>query len=207
MPFLGVSAIEHMARARSIASQRDLQPRLAARTTAMPVVPDGARHATINVNGIERRAAGRRHPDAVRRRPLPRGVRSAVPDRGRLRRDEGGDRRAARRASRADVAGLRVRAARSDGRAPDAHAGSIAGHWRARRAITACWAGAAGRWPARAPTITSTSRGSPASRLRGLRAGTDRARASAGRIIRDIDDLVSATKVIALALLELTGTA
>src|SRR5262249_27808682 len=28
-------------------------PKLAARTTAMPVVPEGARHATINVNGIE----------------------------------------------------------------------------------------------------------------------------------------------------------
>lgn len=51
MPFLGVSAIDHMgvllARVRD-----DLEPALAARTTAMPVVPDGARHATINVNGI-----------------------------------------------------------------------------------------------------------------------------------------------------------
>lgn len=51
MPFLGVSAIEHMGvildRVR-----RELLPALASRTTAMPVVPDAARHATINVNGV-----------------------------------------------------------------------------------------------------------------------------------------------------------
>ena len=51
MPFLGVSAIEHMSvfldRVR-----RDLLPALASRTTAMPVVPDEARHATLNVNSI-----------------------------------------------------------------------------------------------------------------------------------------------------------
>jgi succinyl-diaminopimelate desuccinylase len=52
MPFLGVSAIEHMGvildRVR-----RDLMPALASRTTSVPVVPDGARHSTININGIE----------------------------------------------------------------------------------------------------------------------------------------------------------
>jgi succinyl-diaminopimelate desuccinylase len=51
MPFLGVSGIEHMGifldRVR-----RDLLPRLAARTTAMPVVPDHARRATLNVNAL-----------------------------------------------------------------------------------------------------------------------------------------------------------
>jgi succinyl-diaminopimelate desuccinylase len=51
MPFHGVSAIDHMGlvldRVRS-----ELQPRLASRTTAVPVIPDAARHATINVNGI-----------------------------------------------------------------------------------------------------------------------------------------------------------
>jgi succinyl-diaminopimelate desuccinylase len=51
MPFLGVSAIEHMGiildRVR-----RELLPALAARSTAMPVVPDAARRATLNVNGI-----------------------------------------------------------------------------------------------------------------------------------------------------------
>ena len=44
-----------------------------------------------------RRAAGGRHPDALRRRHVPRGVRSALPARRGVRRDEGGDRRDARR--------------------------------------------------------------------------------------------------------------
>jgi succinyl-diaminopimelate desuccinylase len=51
MPFLGVSAIEHMGvilgRVRT-----ELMPVLASRTTAVPVVPEAARHATININGI-----------------------------------------------------------------------------------------------------------------------------------------------------------
>jgi succinyl-diaminopimelate desuccinylase len=51
MPFLGVSAIDHMGvileRVRT-----ELTPALASRTTAVPVVPDAARHATININGI-----------------------------------------------------------------------------------------------------------------------------------------------------------
>jgi succinyl-diaminopimelate desuccinylase len=52
MPFLGVSAIDGMG--RLLQSVRDvLEPALASRRTAVPVVPPGARHATINVNGIE----------------------------------------------------------------------------------------------------------------------------------------------------------
>ena len=52
MPFLGVSAIDGMG--RLLQSVRDeLMPVLASRRTAVPVVPPGARHATINVNGIE----------------------------------------------------------------------------------------------------------------------------------------------------------
>jgi succinyl-diaminopimelate desuccinylase len=52
MPFLGVSAIDGMG--RLLQSVREtLMPALAARQTAVPVVPPGARHATINVNGIE----------------------------------------------------------------------------------------------------------------------------------------------------------
>lgn len=51
MPFLGESAIAHLAtlleRVRT-----ELAPRLFARETAMPVVPDAARHASINVNSI-----------------------------------------------------------------------------------------------------------------------------------------------------------
>jgi succinyl-diaminopimelate desuccinylase len=52
MPFLGVNAIEHMGIVLDKV-RRELMPALASRTTAVPVVPDGARHATINVNGIE----------------------------------------------------------------------------------------------------------------------------------------------------------
>jgi succinyl-diaminopimelate desuccinylase len=51
MPFLGTSAIAHMGlildRIRT-----ELMPALASRTTAVPVVPHAARHATININGI-----------------------------------------------------------------------------------------------------------------------------------------------------------
>ena len=52
MPFLGVNAIDAMSRVLG-AIRRDLDPLLAQRITAMPVVPEGARHATININGIE----------------------------------------------------------------------------------------------------------------------------------------------------------
>lgn len=52
MPFLGVSAIEHMGVVLDLV-RRDLVPALAGRTTAMPVVPDGARRATLNINGID----------------------------------------------------------------------------------------------------------------------------------------------------------
>ncbi len=51
MPFLGASAIDGMTRLLD-AVRTELQPELRARRTAVPVVPDGARHATINVNGI-----------------------------------------------------------------------------------------------------------------------------------------------------------
>jgi len=51
MPFQGVNAVEHMGRLLD-RLHTDLQPRLAARTTAMPVVPAAARHATLNINGI-----------------------------------------------------------------------------------------------------------------------------------------------------------
>jgi succinyl-diaminopimelate desuccinylase len=51
MPFHGVSAIDHMGilfeRIR-----RDLEPRLARRRTDVPVVPASARHATININAV-----------------------------------------------------------------------------------------------------------------------------------------------------------
>lgn len=58
MPFLGVSAIERMAKLIDRIEDQ-LKPRLAQRRTRMPVEPDGARSATINVNSI----SGGQDPD------------------------------------------------------------------------------------------------------------------------------------------------
>ncbi len=52
MPFHGVNAIEHMGVVLE-RIRRELMPQISARETAMPVVPAGARHATLNINGIE----------------------------------------------------------------------------------------------------------------------------------------------------------
>jgi succinyl-diaminopimelate desuccinylase len=52
MPFLGRSAIEHMGTILE-AVRSELQPALDSRWTRMPVVPAGARRATINVNSIQ----------------------------------------------------------------------------------------------------------------------------------------------------------
>lgn len=51
MPFLGDSAIRHMSAVlRSF--EDDLYPALAARVSDMPVVPDGARQSTMNINSV-----------------------------------------------------------------------------------------------------------------------------------------------------------
>ena len=51
MPFLGDCAVRHMAAAVE-RLERDLWPRLAERRTAMPVVPEGDRASTLNLNSI-----------------------------------------------------------------------------------------------------------------------------------------------------------
>ncbi|HEV2687490.1 MAG TPA: acetylornithine deacetylase/succinyl-diaminopimelate desuccinylase family protein [Bryobacteraceae bacterium] len=51
MPFLGVNAIDKMADFLAVV-ERELKPALNRRTTAMPVEPPEARHASINVNSI-----------------------------------------------------------------------------------------------------------------------------------------------------------
>ena len=51
MPFLGDSAVRHMGAVLE-SFERDLFPALAARRTSMPVVPDGARQSTLNINSI-----------------------------------------------------------------------------------------------------------------------------------------------------------
>ncbi|MFY9572484.1 MAG: acetylornithine deacetylase/succinyl-diaminopimelate desuccinylase family protein [Blastocatellia bacterium] len=59
MPFLGVSAIYRMSRLIE-RIERTLKPSLAERRTRMPVEPEGARSATINVNSI----VGGQDPDS-----------------------------------------------------------------------------------------------------------------------------------------------
>jgi succinyl-diaminopimelate desuccinylase len=51
MPFLGDSAIRHMTAVLSELEDR-LYPELAKKRTAMPVVPEGARQSTLNINSI-----------------------------------------------------------------------------------------------------------------------------------------------------------
>lgn len=51
MPFLGDSAIRHMAAVLE-EIEHTLYPLLATRRTAMPVVPEGARQSTLNINSI-----------------------------------------------------------------------------------------------------------------------------------------------------------
>ena len=52
MPYLGVNAIEGMSHFLDLVRD-ELSPALYQRVTAMPVVPEGSRHATININGID----------------------------------------------------------------------------------------------------------------------------------------------------------
>lgn len=52
MPFLGINAIDRMGLVLE-AIREELQPRLASRLTSMPVVPDEARRPTLNLNAIE----------------------------------------------------------------------------------------------------------------------------------------------------------
>jgi succinyl-diaminopimelate desuccinylase len=51
MPFLGDCAVRHM-NAVIDRFERDLYPSLSQRNTAMPVVPAGARHPTLNINSL-----------------------------------------------------------------------------------------------------------------------------------------------------------
>ena len=51
MPFLGNSAIRHMA-AVMTRFESELYPALALRLSEMPVVPDGARQSTMNINSL-----------------------------------------------------------------------------------------------------------------------------------------------------------
>jgi succinyl-diaminopimelate desuccinylase len=59
MPFLGDSAIRHMGAVLE-EIERTLYPLLASKRTEMPVVPEGAKQSTLNINSIH---GGEREPD------------------------------------------------------------------------------------------------------------------------------------------------
>ena len=127
-------------------------------------IPPAARATRrLNVNGIDGGQAVRRHPDAVRRRPLPRRLRSPLPARGRLRRDAGRRSSSCSSAIGRARAGLPLRAPRSDGRPSRQHAGGLPRRDRGTRAGAPSRARPQRRrsWPAPGPTITSTWRASP----------------------------------------------
>jgi succinyl-diaminopimelate desuccinylase len=99
MPFLGASAIERMGFFLELC-RRELIPELRTRTTGTPVVPEGARHATLNVNSILGGQAG-----VARESPCVADRCEAVFDR-RFLREEGFE------ATRAEIARYVARAAR-----------------------------------------------------------------------------------------------
>lgn len=205
MPFLGISAIEHMALLLD-RMRRELVPALASRTTDVPVVPDGARHATLNINGI----AGGQPVDGIQT-PCVADLCRAVFDR-RFLLEEGFD------ATKAEIETLLERAA--------------AATPAMRYALRDLMVVHPTRTPEGSPVIGALERGiaqvlgRPATRV--ASPGTydhkhvDRIAGiphcvAYGPGILDlahqpdewcgIDDLVNATKVLALTILELTGTA
>ena len=66
MPFLGDSAIRHMGAVLE-QFERELYPALKTKTTSMPVVPDGARESTMNINSIH---GGQVEPDGGMPSPI-----------------------------------------------------------------------------------------------------------------------------------------
>ena len=185
--------------------RRELLPALAARTTAVPVVPDGARHATINVNGI----SGGQPVDGIQT-PCVADVCRAVFDR-RFLLEEGFD------ATKAEIQALLHRAAAADAslryelrdlmvvhpvRTPEGSA-VVASLERSVQKIL----GRAATHVASPGTYDQKH----VDRIGGIRDCV-----AYGPGILDlahqpdewcgIDDLVNATKVLALSILELTGT-
>ena len=204
MPFLGVSAIEHMGIVLDKV-RRELMPALASRTTAVPVVPEGAHHATINVNGIE---GGQ--PVGGIQTPCVADVCRAVFDR-RFLLEEGFD------ATKAEIEALLARAA--------AETPSLKYELRDLMVVHPV------RTPDRSPLIASLERsiarvlGRPATHVASPgtydhkhveRIGGIQDCVAYGPGILDlahqpdewcdVDDLVNATKVLALSILELTRT-
>jgi succinyl-diaminopimelate desuccinylase len=76
MPFLGDSAVRHMG-AVLAEMERALFPLLATKRTAMPVIPEGARQSTLNINSIH--GGAREEEEGYTGLPTP-----CVPDRCRI---------------------------------------------------------------------------------------------------------------------------
>ncbi|MEW6322304.1 MAG: acetylornithine deacetylase/succinyl-diaminopimelate desuccinylase family protein [Acidobacteriota bacterium] len=203
MPFLGVNAIEHMGVVLD-RMRRDLLPALASRTTSVPVVPPGARQATLNINGI----AGGQPVEGIQT-PCVADTCRAVFDR-RFLLEEGFD------ATRAEIEALLTRAAADTPSFDYALRDLMVVH----PVLT----------PGDSPLIGSIERhvervlGRPATRVASPgtydhkhvdRIGGIRHCVAYGPGILDlahqpdewcgVDDLVNATKVLALTVLELTG--
>jgi len=204
MPFLGVNAVDGMGLVLR-AFRDELQPALASRTTAVPVVPEGARHATLNVNGIEggQRVGGIQTPCVADRC-------RAVFDR-RFLLEEGFD------ATKAEVLDLVARAA---GRMPGvAHAVRDLMVVPPVRTpddspVIAALAGAIARVRGEAATLVA-SPGTYDHKHVAAIAGVPHCVAYGPGELEmahqpdewcTISDLTTATKVLALAVLELTGT-
>ncbi len=83
MPFLGDCAVRHMG-AVIHAFEEELFPALDQKRTRMPVVPEGARRSTMNINAIAWRPDRRLFRPALPQRAglLPHGDRPALPARG-----------------------------------------------------------------------------------------------------------------------------
>ena len=204
MPFLGVSAIDHMGlileRVRT-----ELLPALASRRTAVPVVPEEARHATININGI---AGGQ--PVGSSQTPCVADECRAVFDR-RFLLEEGFE------ATKAEIQAMLERAAQS--------VPTLEYELHDLMVVHPV------RTPERSPVVRSLERhieqvlGRPAAHVASPgtydhkhveRIGGIRDCVAYGPGILDlahqpdewcgIDDLLSATKVLALSILDLTGT-
>jgi succinyl-diaminopimelate desuccinylase len=205
MPFLGVSAIEHMGVILD-EIRRNLKPAISARTTAVPVEPEGARHGTININGV----AGGQPIDGIQT-PCVADLCRAVFDR-RFLVEEGFD------ATRAEIVALLERAARETPqlvyelrdlmvvhpvRTPDG-ASVVSSLERTVQEVL-------GR-----PATLSASPGTYDQKHVDRIAGVPNCVAYGPGILNlahqpdeycGIDDLVNATKVLALSILELTESA
>jgi succinyl-diaminopimelate desuccinylase len=205
MPFLGVSAINHMGIVLD-RLRRELMPALASRTTQMPVVPPDARHATLNINGIN----GGQPVDGIQT-PCVADVCRAVFDR-RFLVEEGFD------ATKAEIAALLHRLATD----VPAFAYTLKDLMVVHPVQT----------PADSPLVAALERhvarvlGRPATQIASPgtydhkhvdRIGGIKQCVAYGPGILDlahqpdewcaVDDLINATKVLALTLLELAGTA